>query len=133
MFENAEIVHRYTRAQAIADGVLHDFTALASEFGFTKSFVIAHHAWTEAVYWPQDADEGQSEKGRAWDVIVQAHFAIASAREAKRVPTDRLEFTVYRLVHDSGDPTPRPITLVIHIGPGDAGEPVFTVMAPRDE
>ncbi|WP_327146806.1 DUF6573 family protein [Nocardia sp. NBC_01327] len=133
MFENAEIIHTYSRAQAIADGVLHDYIELAHEAGFRKSFVIAHHSWVEAVHWPEDGGHGQSETGRAWDVIMQAHFAIASGRHRKALKTNRLEFTVYRLVHDSDDPTPRPITLVIHIGPGDAGEPVFTVMAPRDE
>ncbi|MEV6071971.1 DUF6573 family protein [Nocardia sp. NPDC052001] len=134
MFENAEIIHSYTRAQAIADEVLHDYTALASEMGFRCSFAIAHHAWVEAVRWDEsDTRHGQSETGRAWDVITCAHFAIASAKHAKKAHVDRLEFTVYRIVRDSDDPTPRPITLVIHLGPGDNGEPVFTVMAPADQ
>ena len=33
MFENADLIHRYTRAEAIADGVLIDVSAVAREAG----------------------------------------------------------------------------------------------------
>jgi len=34
MFENADLIHRYTRADAIADGVLIDVSQTAREAGF---------------------------------------------------------------------------------------------------
>jgi len=34
MFENADLIHRYTRADALRDGVLIDVTATAKEAGF---------------------------------------------------------------------------------------------------
>jgi hypothetical protein len=33
MFENAELIHRYTRAEAIRDGVLIDASSTAREAG----------------------------------------------------------------------------------------------------
>jgi hypothetical protein len=35
MFEEADLIHRYTRAQAIADGVLIDVSAVARKAGIT--------------------------------------------------------------------------------------------------
>ena len=34
MFENADLIHRYTRADATRDGVLIDVSATATEAGF---------------------------------------------------------------------------------------------------
>ena len=34
MFENADLIHRYTRTDAIRDGVLIDVSATAQEVGF---------------------------------------------------------------------------------------------------
>ncbi|WP_067694575.1 DUF6573 family protein [Nocardia jejuensis] len=133
MSENAEIIDAYTRAQAIADGVLHDVTATASEYGFRYPVAVAEHAWHEAIAWPADGGHCQDETGRLWDVLTMAHFAIASAIRTNTA-THSVEFTVARIIADDPDPepTPKPITLTIHIGPGDDANPVFTIMARHD-
>ena len=41
MFENAELIHRYTRADAIRDGVLIDVSATAREAGPRQ---LPHHS-----------------------------------------------------------------------------------------
>ena len=43
MFENADLIHRYTRADAIADGVLIDVSATAREAGFPVDLVAAEY------------------------------------------------------------------------------------------
>lgn len=131
MFEDADIVHRYTRAEAIADEVLRDVSAQAAEYGFRHPFAIAQHAWNEAIHWPEDGGHGQDETGRLYDVLIMAHLAVAAFKRAKK-DVDRVEFTVVRVVDGSDDPEPQPLTLTLHIGPGDEGEPVITVMHRRD-
>ncbi|MBF6202171.1 DUF6573 family protein, partial [Nocardia cyriacigeorgica] len=59
-----EPIHTYTRAQALADGSLHDISELASEYGFRYPVHVAHHAWGAAIAWPHD-DPSQDETGRA--------------------------------------------------------------------
>ena len=45
MFENADLIHRYSRADAIRDGVLADVSATAKEAGIrlevTESFLLS--------------------------------------------------------------------------------------------
>src|SRR5262245_37183964 len=40
MFEEADLIHRYSRAQAIADGVVIDASAMAKEAGFTAPMAL---------------------------------------------------------------------------------------------
>ncbi|MBU3063208.1 hypothetical protein KO481_16940 [Nocardia sp. NEAU-G5] len=122
-----EIIHTYTRAQAIADEVLRDVTELAKEAGFTIPVAIAQHAWAAAVAWDQDGEHGQSITGRTWDVLMMARWAALRDRDASEV-----KFEVLRLVNGSTDTRPQPVTLYLHCGPGDTPEPVLTIMAPRD-
>lgn len=123
-----EIIHTYTRAQAIADEVLHDVSELAKEAGFAIPVAIAQHAWADAVAWNDEGKHGQSLTGRTWDVLMMARLAVFNARH----DVNETKFEVLRLVNGNSDTTPRPITLYLHIGPGDTPEPVFTIMAPRD-
>ena len=47
LFDEAGLIHRYTRAEAIADGVLVDVSALAKEAGFKYPMAL-----TATVYAP---------------------------------------------------------------------------------
>ncbi|MFE3280621.1 DUF6573 family protein [Nocardia sp. NPDC059239] len=122
-----EIIHTYSRAQAIADGVLHDVSELAREAGFRHPVAIAEHAWAAAVAWDDDGKHGQSITGRTWDVLTMAMLAARLNRNASEV-----KFDVLRLVNGSTDTRPKPVTLYLHCGPGDTPDPVLTIMAPRD-
>ena len=44
-----EVIHRYTRAQALADGVLVDVTDAAREAGFRTPVAMTIAVWSKAV------------------------------------------------------------------------------------
>ncbi|MFE3002795.1 DUF6573 family protein [Nocardia sp. NPDC059246] len=122
-----EVIHTYSRAQAIADGVLHDVSELAKEAGFKHPVAIAEHAWADAIAWDNEGKHGQSITGRTWDVLMMAKLAAMNNRSASA-----MEFKVLRLVNGSNSTKPQPVTLCLHCGPGDTAAPVLTIMAPRD-
>jgi hypothetical protein len=97
MFENADLIYRYTRAEAIADGVLIDDSATAREAGFRSPVALTRAAWERCVAVPPDV-LCQDEAGRLWDVlwllalsvrraeVAEAHFAVASATTTGSAP-----------------------------------------------
>ena len=46
---DAEVISRYTRAQALADGQLVDCTTMAREAGFTFPVALSHAVWHDYV------------------------------------------------------------------------------------
>ena len=124
--ESWNVVYSYSRAQAIADGVLVDVTEEAKAIGFKLHTVVTDHLFHGYVEPPAGLDgEGQSVTGRLHDLMVLALFA---ARKA--VNTDRVTFKVDFLMAPGRKET---IEVIAHIGPGDHGEPVLTIMLPEDD
>lgn len=128
MFDTADVIYTYTRAQAIGDGVLIDVTERAKEAGFRIPVVLTERAWAECVEWPETEAAIQDESGRLWDVVFMASVA---ARTAARRATDRVTFQLG--VVPRGGRLPGLTRLVLHIGPGDKGEPVATIMFPGED
>ena len=125
MFEDFEVIHRYTRKQAIEDGVLVDLMQpetepLVREAGFRFPIAMTAAAFSEAVA-PIDGElpPGQDLKGRLWDVLMLLKAGIRG-----NLKDDRVHFTVN--VFD-GTKT-NPVQLWALCGPGDDLEPVITVM-----
>jgi hypothetical protein len=125
--EQCNYVYTYTRAQAIADGVLIDVTEMAKEAGYTIPVAITSGAWGEAVNWTESdtkiSGTPQDEKGRLWDVLWMSSNAIRSARNSS---ADRVPFTFLRVPR--GSRKAQRMTLDVHIGGGDQGEPVITIL-----
>jgi hypothetical protein len=127
LFKETDLIHVYTRAQAIDDGVLVDVTSTAKEAGFKAPVALTAAVWADCVSWDQ-AREGvhQDETGRLWDVLYLAAFEARRRRNAQVVP-----FGVLRVPHRGTRPA---LTqLVMHIGPGDEAEPVITIMQPGED
>lgn len=122
------IIASYTRAQAIDDGVLVDVTASGREAGFSVPVALTRGAWDEAVAWDESNAGYQDESGRLWDVLMMGRLAAARARTAQRIT-----FTVLRVPNTPTDLEPTALELSLHIGPGDAGEPVITVLLPHED
>lgn len=135
-----EPIHRYTRAQAIADGVLVDLTTatddmgqlLCQQAGFKVAVAMTRTAWAETIEaggsWKPDGDGeilelkgGQSLTGRLWDVLWMLRVAFAKAANS-----DRIQFQV--LVDVLGNGRPKPVKLWALCGPGDNTRPVITIM-----
>jgi hypothetical protein len=124
------VIHSYTRAQAIEDGQLVDVTTVAKEAGFTLPTVVTRHVWEDCVAWSDDEEYPQDESGRLWDVVFMARAAAGRSRD-----TDLVKYmlnVVPRGTKANAAFAARPVSLWLHIGPGDAGEPVLTIMFPED-
>jgi hypothetical protein len=127
MFENSDLIHRYTRAQAIADGVLIDVSQTAKEAGFTYPVALTAAAWAECVAVPPGV-LCQDESGRLWDVLWVLRCAVrGNGGGARQVP-----FGVH-VRNDNRDRTPPLVRLKAVCGPGDEGEPVVTIMLPKED
>ncbi|HML53663.1 MAG TPA: hypothetical protein PKC79_06170 [Solidesulfovibrio magneticus] len=120
------IIFSYTRAQAIADGVLIDVTAQAAEVGFKVHTVVTDHLYGEYVVPPAGLEgEGQSIEGRLHDLLFRTLLAAKAIRDS-----DRVEFDVLFLMAPGRWDTAHVVAV---IGPGDQGEPVMTIMLPEDD
>lgn len=125
MFDHEDLIHRYTRAQAIADGVLVDVTPTAREAGIRWPVALTRAAWERCVAVPPGV-ACQDEAGRLWDVL----FLMALA--ARRGGGSTVHFGVH-VRNDNRERTPPLVRLKAVCGPGDGGEPVLTVMMPDED
>ena len=125
-FEDAPVIYRYTRAQAIDDGVLVDLSTWAKETGFSIPVACTAAVWNQYITPPEDTKElGQSERGRAHDVLWMLYMAIKRSRGG-----DRLLYDVIFLQKPNKQET---VQLKAICGPGDDGEPVLTIMEPHED
>lgn len=127
------IIHTYTRAEALADGVLVEVPAkLAAEAGLRLPVACTQAVWEDCVAWTaaDTARTGapQDETGRLWDLLTVTRAAAARAGH-----TDRTEVVLARVPRDARSPQPQPATLRVVIGPGDDGEPVLTLLFPGED
>lgn len=114
-----EVIYSYTRAQAIADGVLVDL----SKIEVTRQHWKHHLACTSTVWAIIEKalqTEGQDVNWIVHDISTMAKLAIRNAREVEQV---------FFKVIIAG----QTYTFKLHIGPGDAGEPVLTLMLPNED
>ena len=124
MFNDAEIIRRYTRAQAIADGVLIDVSNTAAEAGIRYRTALTSAVWENYVRVPEGV-EAQDEQGRLWDIV----WLLACA--AKRSNGGD---TVFFYLHVKNDAQKAKRYLLKAVcGPDDDGSPCITVMLPDED
>ena len=126
MNDEAELIHRYNRADAIADGVLVDVTSTAKEAGIKYPIAVTHAVFERYVRVPPGV-EAQDERGRLWDVLWMLNFAISRHPEAEG---NTLLYTVF-VRNDNTELKPVKLKAIVH--PGDEGEPVITVLLPNED
>jgi hypothetical protein len=125
MFEDADLIHRYTRADAIRDGVLIDVSTVAREAGIRYPVALTRAAWERCVAVPPGV-ACQDEAGRLWDVL----FLLACA--ARSSGGQEVRFAVH-VRNDNRERTPPQVCLKALCDPGDQGEPVVTVLVPEED
>jgi hypothetical protein len=119
-------IFRYTRAQAIADGVLIDVTAIAREAGIRFPVALTSSLYHEYLLPHGDAAmSGESTEGRLWDLL-QVFRTIA--RESDE---SELRFSV--LFTDDSSKRLEPVEVKALCHPGDEYEPVITIMLPEED
>src|SRR5436305_775637 len=79
MFEEADLIHRYTRADALRDGVLIDVSATAREAGIRWPVALTRTVWERCVRVPPGV-VCQDEAGRLWDVLFLLRLAIGRSK-----------------------------------------------------
>ncbi|WP_437769027.1 DUF6573 family protein [Sorangium sp. So ce764] len=119
--EDDEYISRYSRKQAIEDGVLVDVTSLAKEAGFKVP--VALTSTLRARLQPSEGDIrlGQSFEGRLWDVLM--------VLRAYAGDSDTVFFDV--IVAETGEQ--HTIHLKAVVGPGDEPAPVITIMFQNED
>jgi hypothetical protein len=124
------IIYAYTRAQAIADGILLDVTETAKEVGFKLPVAITEALHSSLTPTKADANIGQDYDGRLWDVLWIGAFTIKLADPG----TNTVTFTI--AMQEAGAKSGRPqntdLCLRAICGSGDDGEPVITIGLPED-
>lgn len=126
-----EAIYVYSRAQAIADGVLVDVTETAKEAGFSCPVALTASVWSDCVAWRDEDTKRQTpqdESGRLWDVLWMARQVASTSRQGSRVAVP-----LHRVPPGGYSVTPRPVVLQMSIGPGDDGEAIITIMLPDED
>lgn len=131
LFDDAEVIHTYTRAQAIEDGVfvdlgVGDFAQLVKDAGFKHPVAVTAEVFASCIDLTPAAKRACNDiKGRAWDVLYMLSRAIRAAGDKTEIL-----FGVW-VVRDRVRPTLTQLKAVC--GPGDRGEPVITIMFPEQD
>jgi len=127
LFDGAEIISRYTRAQAIEDGTLVDVSEMAREAGFKFPIALTSAVHARYVTVPEGV-QCQDEAGRLWDILWMLKCAIARSKDG----TDTVLYSLHvRNTNRRG--TPPLVRLKSICGPGDDAEPVITIMLPDED
>lgn len=126
------VICRYTRAQALEDGVLVDVSETAREAGIRWPVAMTAAVWSDCVAW-SEADSHrqahQDQAGRLWDVLWMAGRALRGAAEN----ATELRFELLRVPRDGKSTRPVLTRLKLMAGPGDDGLPVLTVLLPEED
>lgn len=119
---NNEIIFKYTRKQALEDGVLVDLSELAREAGIKFPVAV-----TQGVFniLSDTRSPGQDLAGRTWDMFMILRF------EAKNSTGDEVHFAPLFVMDEEKSAVPFPMWA--KCGPGDEGEPVITIMLPDED
>ncbi len=126
------VIHAYTRAQAIKDGILVDVSDTAREAGFNIPVAVTRTVWNRLIAVPEGYQGFQDERGRLWDILWMARHYALRASNSDRVRMCVLVRDIRKDLRDSHRP-PRRHFPIVAIGAGDEAEPVITVMFPEDD
>lgn len=135
MFEDCEVIHTYSRQEAIDDGTLIDISNYTPEgelqplikqlrFKYPIAFTSAAYACVDL---PEDFDGPQDLSARLWDVLYMLNLAVFCSPKADN------EICFKAQIMDVHDWERKEIIFKAVIGPGDNMEPVITVMMPNED
>lgn len=128
------VISTYTRAQAIADGVLVDVSgsSLPREAGLKWPVAFTAAAYAEAVALGEAPEPCQSIEGRLWDVLWLLRCA-NTGRLGREATVSADGTTILFPVRVLKGKRVRVVKLKSIAGPGDNGEPVITIMLPNED
>lgn len=124
-----DIIHMYTREQALADEVLIDVSDMAKEVGFKFPVAVTSALWEIINNIPKEYSY-QDKNGRLWDVLYMAAY------NAKISSGNTINYKVimhHEIETRKGKTIKENLILKAVIGPGDNYEPVITIMLPNED
>ena len=131
------VIDAYSRAQAVADGVLVDVTAEACETGFRFPVAMTSAAWSDTVEWTPQIEArkpehtGQDQRGRLHEVLLMTYLAIR--RAGHTAPSTPVDVVLLRIPPTGAEVEPQLVTLKARAGSGDNAEPVLTPTLPGED
>ena len=125
-FHHEDIIHTYTRADALRAGVLIDVSETAREAGIRYPVAVTSSVWQRCVAVPPGV-ACQDEAGRLWDVLWLVACAVRKGDAGPQV-----RFGVH-VRNDNRDRTPPLVLLKVLCGPDDDGSPCLTVLLPDED
>jgi len=124
VFDQFDLIHSYSRKQAIEDGILVDVTSIAKEAGIKYHTVLTIAVYERYVRVPEGV-VAQDERGRLWDILFLLVWAIRRSPKG-----DILLFTMH--VRNNNHHT-ETIELKAICGPNDDGSPCLTILLPTED
>src|SRR3954451_5868692 len=127
LFDGADLIHVYTRENALADGCLIDVSAAAKEAGIKWPVALTAAVHAQYVKVPLGV-ACQDEAGRLWDIV----WMLANA--CRRASGNTLFFTLH-VRNDNRERMPPLVRLKAIAGPlaPDDPAPCLTVMLPDED
>ena len=132
------VIHSYSRAQEIEDGVLVDVSEAARETGFKWPVAVTAAVWN--LVWPSSVlmqewmrAHGQDMRGRLHDLLWMLFVAIRRGGTGERVDYECIFVVPAEITARAIKGSSRTFQLKALVGPGDDGEPVITVMMPEED
>lgn len=131
-FTKADLIHSYTRADTLQDGVLVELPQ-AMAMGFRVPVAITCAAYAACIAWPQADPKLANILRLREEVVLLAAVAEAKAHRRRQQAgnverPDRIDFTVETITLRDGRAELAKVSVYMIIGPGDNGEPVGTIM-----
>lgn len=130
-FEDCEVIFKYTREQAIADGVLVDLMQgelgkLVKDAGVKYPMAMTATAFNQFVdLTPTARKVGNDIKGRLWDILTMFRYAIRRSIDDQEI--------IFKFLCVVNSRKPTLCFLKATIGPDDNGSPCITLMLPNED
>lgn len=130
-----DVAHRYTQQEAVEDGTLVDLSEQAYGMGFTVPFFVTNAVYAEAI--SPDGDTS-ARRSLVFLAFVKGALRNLQAQCPTALDTDLLEFSLHlplvgvAVERDGERVEPEERTLWLHLGAGDDGGAVYTLMFPGD-
>jgi hypothetical protein len=125
VFTDADLIHSYTRAEALSDGQLVDLTEQARRAGFRIPVACTAAVFGECIEVPSRRRHIESVDARAHDVLFVLFMLIRRSGGNR----SRLDYQI-RCSTKEGR---RLVRLKALCGPGDDAKPVITIMKPEED
>ena len=121
-----ELVFKYTREDALSDGVLVNVSETAKKLGFKYPVAITERLYTALSNIPE-VHSHETYEGRLRDVLWMCYL------EARKTVKDQMLFKVILHTENVIRENEPPIALKSMCHPGDNLEPVITIMFPDED